>query len=286
MTWNNTGFHENCPNEFYWIGDGYCDDLNNVEECNYDGGDCCGHSVDTDFCIICQCHNESTVWDTNTHDNCLDLSGIASVFIGDGYCDDESNIEKCNYDGGDCCDHSANTDFCIKCECHNESFSSSFSSTSSGCIYVGDGYCDDFDNVEECNYDGGDCCDQSADKSYCEICQCYNESFSSTLSTTASSTTKTSTVLDIGFYSLKKIVIIRIHIKIYFSDSCVVHWFEDGFCDDVNNFEECKFDGGDCCLDTVLTEYCSICECHETQNHDLTIFPGMCLILLRFFVES
>ena len=26
-----------------------------------------------------------------------------SWFVGDGFCDDETNNEDCNFDGGDCC---------------------------------------------------------------------------------------------------------------------------------------------------------------------------------------
>ena len=36
-------------------GDGPCDDGNNHEGCEYDGGDCCGSNVHTDFCSECQC---------------------------------------------------------------------------------------------------------------------------------------------------------------------------------------------------------------------------------------
>ena len=32
---------------------------------------------------------------------------------------------------------------------------------------------------------------------------------------------------------------------------------------DANNNENCQFDGGDCCLDPVNTNYCSECVCHE-----------------------
>ena len=28
-----------------FIGDGYCDDANNLEPCGYDGGDCCRNAV-------------------------------------------------------------------------------------------------------------------------------------------------------------------------------------------------------------------------------------------------
>ena len=41
-----------------WIGDGFCDDVNNNSWCHYDGGDCCGENIQTDFCIECLCINE------------------------------------------------------------------------------------------------------------------------------------------------------------------------------------------------------------------------------------
>ena len=33
-----------------WIGDGYCDDGANNLDCNFDGGDCCGPNVITNWC--------------------------------------------------------------------------------------------------------------------------------------------------------------------------------------------------------------------------------------------
>ena len=38
-----------------WKGDGHCDDDNNNEGCNWDGGDCCGANVDTTYCSVCEC---------------------------------------------------------------------------------------------------------------------------------------------------------------------------------------------------------------------------------------
>ena len=38
-----------------WLNDGFCDDYNNHVTCNYDGGDCCGRSVDKRFCLNCTC---------------------------------------------------------------------------------------------------------------------------------------------------------------------------------------------------------------------------------------
>ena len=42
-----------------WVADGYCDDNNNNMGCNYDGGDCCGPDVNTDYCQECICIDDS-----------------------------------------------------------------------------------------------------------------------------------------------------------------------------------------------------------------------------------
>ena len=38
-----------------WKGDGFCDDDNNNDKCEYDGGDCCGDDVKENYCSICAC---------------------------------------------------------------------------------------------------------------------------------------------------------------------------------------------------------------------------------------
>merc|ERR1712223_47471 len=38
-----------------WQGDNYCDDENNNGGCNFDGGDCCGSNVNTQYCSVCAC---------------------------------------------------------------------------------------------------------------------------------------------------------------------------------------------------------------------------------------
>ena len=38
-----------------WKADGYCDDGNNNEGCEWDGGDCCGSNVNTEWCEVCAC---------------------------------------------------------------------------------------------------------------------------------------------------------------------------------------------------------------------------------------
>ena len=37
------------------IGDGYCHDDYNIQECGYDGGDCCGSENVYEFCTLCKC---------------------------------------------------------------------------------------------------------------------------------------------------------------------------------------------------------------------------------------
>jgi hypothetical protein len=87
------------------VDSGYCNDDTNTEECNYDGGDCCGTNVNRQYCFDCICYPHETC------DGPLDL-------ISDGYCNDETNNAGCNFDGGDCCDACANTDQCSDCVCH------------------------------------------------------------------------------------------------------------------------------------------------------------------------
>ena len=42
----------------YLIGNGYCDDETNNEGCSYDGGDCCGLNVNTQYCSECLCFEQ------------------------------------------------------------------------------------------------------------------------------------------------------------------------------------------------------------------------------------
>ena len=49
-------------------------------------------------------------------------------------------------------------------------------------------------------------------------------------------------------------------------------WVGDGYCDDVTNNMECNYDGGDCCLDPVNTQYCSECQCLDGSG--TTVDPG------------
>ena len=59
---------------------------------------------------------------------------------------------------------------------------------------MGDGYCDDFMNNKNCDYDGGDCCLSDIKKDYCNECLCL-EGGNSTNTTTGSPEGKFKTIL-------------------------------------------------------------------------------------------
>ena len=95
-----------CENDFY-KGDGHCDDGNNHEGCEWDGGDCCGENVDKRNYQDCKCLDLP-----NPKNPCEDDN-----WKGDGYCDDGNNHQGCEWDGGDCCGKEVAKDYCTACEC-------------------------------------------------------------------------------------------------------------------------------------------------------------------------
>ena len=123
-----------------------------------------------------------------------DCENIA--LVGNGFCNDETNNEYCNYDGGECCVMNANTNACIECGCHligtcaagyhplvgngfcNAETNIAICDFDGGdcCPYpdmVGNDICNDETNNLGCNYDGGDCCLMNMDTSSCSECSCY-----------------------------------------------------------------------------------------------------------------
>merc|ERR1712106_221750 len=66
-----------------WKGDNYCDDENNNEECEYDGGDCCNNTMDgwNGFCDACECKDPNA---------------------GTSECVDELSTDKCQANEGKC----------------------------------------------------------------------------------------------------------------------------------------------------------------------------------------
>jgi len=97
-----------------WIEDGYCDDENNNAACQFDGGDCCANTMENwnMYCSECAC----VLGDATTCE-----IGVPH-WVGDDYCDDENNNVMCGFDGGDCCEPHASTNwdwYCNDCQCLN-----------------------------------------------------------------------------------------------------------------------------------------------------------------------
>ena len=139
-----------------------------MEECGFDGGDCCGTNVDLGYdCNYWNEQNCECKANNSFHEYWLKTHGACNeCLFSDGECNDINNNNECEFDGGDC--HFIQGEFQI---IHT------FSSTiffQDHCEYPEkwkDGICDDANNNEACGFDGEDCC--TGDTSQCEICMCH-----------------------------------------------------------------------------------------------------------------
>ena len=273
------------------IGDGYCDDKYNTDKCNFDGGDCCQPELDSTYCTECICYQRLADVQLDDSSNCDFKS-----YVANGICEDFANTPSCNYDGGDCCGPS-NYAYCGLCQClfdEYEVLSTESQLNASKCDLfahaIGDGFCQDEVNTEECNYDGGDCCNPSTAINLCTDCTCKNAS----LVGKVTGYTVIECPLDLqeltnngrcddqanipecdydtneccgaGNYDIcdacqcldpKKVLLPR-HI-----DTSCKYWAVkgNGYCDDVANTFGCDWDGGDCCGDNVRRGKCEVCAC-------------------------
>ncbi len=118
----------NCPHflHHHFVGDGHCDDDLNLEDCLFDGGDCCLDEVKTEHCELCECHewerkppklySSLIVFMHRPLQVCpVDFGHYNSGQVGDGYCDGDVNNKACEYDGGDCCLPESANDYCTFC---------------------------------------------------------------------------------------------------------------------------------------------------------------------------
>ena len=107
--------------------------------------------------------------------------------IYDGYCDDVNNNVLCNFDGGDCCDnfYDVGCDYCEECIClgsgtvgQDSCQREIYTGYAKNCSFldesVSDEFCDDANNNEQCNFDGGDCCNNPhvGGCNFCHECSC------------------------------------------------------------------------------------------------------------------
>ena len=96
--------------------------------------------------------------------------------INNGYCNGITNTEICDFDGGDCCLPEVNLSDCesAECVCHEDGLIH-YEPIYCEVMVLGDDICDDTHNTPDCNFDGGDCCSPSSIMTYCNLCQCFNE---------------------------------------------------------------------------------------------------------------
>ena len=267
-----------CSQWYYMAtpNDGKCDELLNTEECGYDGGDCCS-SNSSCSCYsdeFCKCHLSGKVEcnnGCNTENEWLFYGNENEGTPANGICEDASNIEKCDFDGGDCCDPKSACG-CTDCQCHQ----SLKTECNNGCnldvqgdyydynyfygmmspfkkAEQGNGICEDVANTEVCGYDGGDCCDDEA-VCECQDCLCHETGQIECKKTCHYSSHNSD---DTDYLS-------------WYDDTDYWSWYggpsiENGICEDGPNTEECSFDGGDCC-DPDSSCDCEDCICHTTNK--------------------
>jgi len=213
-------------------------------------------------------------------------------WIGDNFCDDQNNNPVCEFDGGDCCqEEPANgwDQYCSDCLCIEIPETTQ---APTACIeeWIGDNFCDDQNNNPECDFDGGDCCqEEPADDwaNYCQECECFDmpETTESPMDDCFAPHWVGDTICDDGnntpecgfdggdccdnenegwdnYCQECECLDFPETTQAPDGSNCEVpEWFGDDYCDDNNNNSECGFDGGDCCGDNVNTNYCSECEC-------------------------
>jgi len=241
-----------------WIADNYCDDINNTEECEYDGGDCCQENPaegwDT-YCNACECLDAPEPTTVGPVNNGTCNAG----WIADNYCDDINNNPECEFDGGDCCQEDPAegwNNYCEECECLDAPEPTTEAPMECAIPqWAGDSFCDDENNNPECGFDGGDCCDNTGDSwdNYCSLCECLEmpETTEPPMETTEEPWYTTEDPMETTEEPM--------------GDCATPQWFGDNYCDDENNTPECGFDGGDCCDNEMegYTNYCNACECLE-----------------------
>ena len=110
----------------------------------------------------CVCHVDGTLHPTSTGDgNCFE---DWLPFVNDGKCQEFTNHEDCASDGSDCCQEIINDAYCWGegCTCfltgQIHMAPRAFSNCTAEHALLINGNCDPEANVEECNWDMGDCC--------------------------------------------------------------------------------------------------------------------------------
>lgn len=107
--------YPDCAGYLPHVGDGYCDELTNNADCEFDGGDCCACTCSDGPSHTCgqagdgyDCKDPDVPSDCSTTPSPVAVPGYPecdgyAYSFQDGYCDSSLNNADCGYDGGDCC---------------------------------------------------------------------------------------------------------------------------------------------------------------------------------------
>ena len=231
--------------DFDAIGDAICNPVANTENCGWDGGDCCNATCVNTATASCGRVNGTIIG----YPQCLDpnvcIAADVSV-VGNGFCDNSTNKRSCDWDGGDCCAETCQSDTTSTCgynadgsaiigfeQCRDPAYEPT--SADETCIVpdpsaLGNGYCNTrnntFYNTALCDWDGGDCCASTCVSTPAHLC---GDSASN---------------VSIGFPNCNDPDVCLA------ADPSIVG---NGFCDNSTNKRSCDWDGGDCCAATCVS---------------------------------
>ena len=165
---------------------------------------------------------------------------------GDGFCDDEANIELCDYDELDCCSLELDRSLCFECFCYGTNMDDIPNDDCFDIIInpvIGDGHCNPDLNKLEFYFDAGDCCKENV----------------------------TREVIFHGHFIPRPCSEPDcICLPSYGYAYCIEDKLGDGICQDYNNAPQCDYDHGDCCLPRLPNfedEKCCLCECKNCNQY-------------------
>ena len=291
-----------------WINDGYCDLSNNTEGCLYDGGDCCpGDCDDTGA-------NNTSGWtcEDNGGDctTCVDPDSAdlaeggqcAGGYCGDLDCSDDEDCATCPADCGVCPWDAEITGLTVVGTNYEDSYGDLYPAISAAwdalldgtsCeennqITCWDGTCADSEDLcsedacADCEFDwtdyGSACCDTAWDEygincgtleaNYgwdCSGCSCPGDVACS----------------DLGQVECWDGSCADEEALCPEYNPCAgnISWLGDGYCDSINNNEDCGWDYGDCCpgdCDALVADGCP----ENTAGCYSTISCGDCTTCL------
>lgn len=233
-----------------YIDDGYCDQNNNIEYCGYDGGDCCTCTCVDNIYYMCG---------VNSYD-CRDPSVPEACVNESFYFDPTDSNDDFIYTYGPA--YTSDSEY-VNC------------STAGGIVgYVGDGFCDSINVIEECDYDGGDCCSCTCNDTIfsCGVAgyDCQDPAVSPVCVNESNSFTPPSYDYydDFLYYSSS---VSPDEFPFCHEVGGIAPYIGDGKCDVSNSNVYCGYDGGDCCSCTCVGTKDYVCGEHGYLCQDPTV---------------